>query len=274
MYLGTANEGMRGLRQIIDAFGTEHGISIRYDIFDVRGKAEVPGTEYDAYISSGGPGSPIDSAGSTWEQRFFGLMEAIRAHNRTNPNHRKHVFLICHSFQVFCRHYGYGLVSKRKSTSFGVMTCHKTETGRHDSLLRTLEDPFWIADSRDYQITQPDLTKIKTGGGSVLCIEKLRPHVALERAVMAIRFDETFVGTQFHPEADAGGMRMHLLTEDKKKVVIHRYGEKKYRDMLDHLSDPDKIMLTYNVVLPEFLRTALRLRSGQALGQNPTRIPS
>lgn len=266
MYLGTANEGMRGLRQTIDAFGAENSIAVRYDIFDVRGKAEVPGTEYDAYISSGGPGSPIDSAGSTWEQRFFGLMEAIRAHNRANPTHRKHVFLICHSFQVYCRQYNYGLVSRRKSTSFGVMTCHKTETGRKDPLLNALEDPFWVVDSRDYQITQPDVPRITAKGGSVLCIEKYRPHVFLERAVMAIRFDEAFVGTQFHPEADADGMRMHLLTEEKKAIVIKRYGEKKYREMLDHLSDPDKIMLTHNVVLPQFLRTALR--------REPTRIHS
>ncbi len=258
MYLGTANEGMRGIRQTIDAFGAENGITIRYDVFDVRGKAEVPGTEYDAYISSGGPGSPIDSAGLTWEQRFFGLMEAIRTHNRANPGHRKHVFLICHSFQVFCRHYNYGLVSKRKSTSFGVMSCHKTETGRKDSLLKSLEDPFWVVDSRDYQITQPDVHRIRAHGGSILCIEKFRPHVFLERALMGIRFDEAFVGTQFHPEADADGMRMHLLTTEKREMVIKRYGEKKYREMLEHLADPDKIMLTYNVVLPEFLRLALR----------------
>jgi hypothetical protein len=75
---------------------------------------------------------------------------------------------------------------------------------------------------------------------------------------MGIRFDEAFVGTQFHPEADADGMRMHLLTTEKREMVIKRYGEKKYREMLEHLADPDKIMLTYNVVLPEFLRLALR----------------
>jgi GMP synthase-like glutamine amidotransferase len=258
MYEGTANEGMRGIREIIDAFSVDFHKEVQYDIFDVRGSAEVPGTEYDAYISSGGPGSPLDSAGSLWEQRYFALMEAIKLHNRNFPERSKHVFLICHSFQVFCRYYGYGLVSKRKSTSFGVMPCHKTDEGHHDSLLRSLDDPFWVVDSRDYQLTQPDLDKIEANGGSVLCIEKYRPHVKLERAVMAIRFDDAFFGTQFHPEADATGMRMYLLREDKKKLVIDKFGEEKYWEMLEHLNDPDKIMLTHNTVLPRFLMHALR----------------
>lgn len=258
MYQGTPNEGMRGIREIIEAFARQTGREIRYEIFDVRNKADVPGTDFDAYISTGGPGSPLDSAGSLWEQRYFALMDALRHHNRVDPGNKKHVFLICHSFQVFCRYYGFGLVSKRKSTSFGVMTCHKTEAGRREPLLQALADPFWVVDSRDYQLTRPATAKIRAGGGEVLCIEKYRPHVLLERAVMAIRFDEAFVGTQFHPEADGIGTQRHLMTPDKKELVIRKFGEKKYREMIDHLDDPDKIMLTHNSVLPKFLAAALR----------------
>ena len=258
MYEGTPNEGMRGIKQIIEEFEADTQLSIHYDIFDVRLKAEVPGPDYDVYISTGGPGSPLDSANSLWERRYFELMEAIKTFNQENSNYKKHVFLICHSFQVFCRYYGFGVVSKRKGTSFGVMPGHKTQTGHHDPLLSTLGDPFWVVDSRDYQITKPDHKKIEAGGGSILCIEKYRPHVKLERAVMAIRFDDAFFGTQFHPEADAVGMRMYLLREDKKELVIGKYGEKKYREMLDHLNDPDKIMLTHNAIIPRFLMIALQ----------------
>jgi GMP synthase-like glutamine amidotransferase len=187
-------------------------------------------------------------------------MDAIKDHNLKFPLQKKHVLLICHSLQIFCRYYGFGVVSKRKSTSFGVMPVHKTSEGHHDPLLRSLGDPFWAVDSRDYQITQPNDEKIIAGGGGILCVEKLRPHVDLERAVMAIRFDEAFVGTQFHPEADAQGMRMYLLREDKKELVIDKYGEKKYWDMMDHLNDPDKIRLTNETVVPRFLMTALKHR--------------
>jgi homoserine O-succinyltransferase/O-acetyltransferase len=66
------------------------------------------------------------------------------------------------------------------------------------------------------------------------------------------------VGMQFHPEADANGMQMYLLREDKKEHVILKHGEKKYWEMLDHLRDPDKIMLTYNMVVPRFLMMGLK----------------
>jgi len=260
LYNGAPNEGMRCIREIVEKFGVESQVPTRYSVFDVRGKEEMPDVGYDAYISSGGPGDPSESAGSSWENRYFRLMEAIKAHNHEYVDNRKHVLLICHSFQLFCRHYEYGEVSKRRSTSFGVMPGHKTPEGHTDPLLESLDDPFWIVDSREYQITQPDESRILREGGSILCLEKIRPHVDLERAVMAIRFDEAFFGTQFHPEADAGGMRMYLLRKDKKEDVIGKYGEEKYLQMLDYLDDPEKIMLTHDTIVPRFLNRALKHR--------------
>lgn len=258
LYNGEANEGMRGIRQLIEEFEADCHLMVSYKTFDVRLKNEIPDLGFDIYISSGGPGNPVESIGSEWEQNYFRLMDSILEFNRENPTIKKNVLLICHSFQLFCRQYGYGEVSKRKSTSFGVMPVHKTFEGHHDPLFRSLDDPLWAVDSRDYQIIQPNEEKIIEDGGAVLCIEKYRPHVDLERAVMAIRFNETFIGTQFHPEADAVGMRMYLLREDKKEIVIEKYGEKKYWEMLEHLNDPDKIMLTYATVIPRFLMMSLR----------------
>ena len=206
LYDGAANEGMRGIRQLIEEFEADCHVMVKYQVFDVRLKAEVPDINFDVYISSGGPGSPLDSEGSLWERRYFGLMDEIRTYNQQHPDSKKHVLLICHSFQIFCRYYGYGTVTKRKSTSFGVMPIHKTFEGHHDPLFRSLNDPMWAVDSRDFQITQANEEKIVAEGGSILCLEKYRPYVDLERAVMSIRFDEAFIGMQFHPEADAVGM--------------------------------------------------------------------
>lgn len=258
LYQGEANEGMRGIKQLISSFASDCHLNIVYHIFDVRSKAEVPDLSYDAYISSGGPGSPIESAGTVWEERYFHLMDSIKDYNEQHPDNKKHVLLICHSFQIYCRYYGMGTITKRKSTSFGVMPVHKTTEGLHDPLFRSLGDPMWAVDSRDYQITQPEIEKIEADGGAVLCIEKFRPHIDLERAVMAIRFNDAIIGMQFHPEADAVGMRMYLLRDDKKLLVIEKHGEKKYWEMLNHLNDPDKIMLTYATVVPRFLMLALR----------------
>lgn len=74
---------------------------------------------------------------------------------------------------------------------------------------------------------------------------------------MAVRFNDHFLGTQFHPEADAVGMRMYLQREDKKQTVIENHGEEKWQSMVEQLMDPDKIMWTYHQVLPNFLNVAM-----------------
>ena len=258
LYDGEINEGMRCIRQLVEHFKRDYQADLVYEIFDVRLKKEIADLSFDVFISSGGPGSPLTSEGSDWEQNYFGLMDGIRRHNSANPFDRKHVFLICHSLQIFCRHYGYAMVKKRGSTAFGVMTIHKTKEAKNEPLMKNLADPFYAVDSRDYQIVSPREEKIWSGGGQIVCIEKSRPHVDLERAVMGIRFDEAFFGTQFHPEADSDGMYHYLMLEEKKKVVIEKHGKKKYYQMLQYLNEPDKIKLTYKTIIPGFLKNALQ----------------
>jgi hypothetical protein len=129
-----------------------------------------------------------------------------------------------------------------------------------------MPDPFYAVDSRDYQTIEPNHNRLREIGGSILAIEKERPHVAhLERAIMALRFNDYMIGTQFHPEADAIGMSLHLQTPERKKIVIENHGEEKWKNMIDHLNDPDKIMFTHNHILPNFLKNAARELSGTAI---------
>jgi hypothetical protein len=65
------------------------------------------------------------------------------------------------------------------------------------------------------------------------------------------------IGTQFHPEADAVGMTMYLQREDKKQTVISGYGEAKWKSMIEHLNDPDKIIWTYSHIIPNFLKMTI-----------------
>ena len=259
LYEGKANQGMRCIRQIISEWSKFYGVPTESKEFDVRVKKEVPDLSYDIYISSGGPGSPIESEGSDWEKAYFGWLEQVENWNAGEENSiKKHVFFICHSFQLVCRHYAIGDLTKRKKTAFGVYPVHVTLEGQLDGVFNGLPDPFYVVDSRDYQVTSPDFDKLNMHGGKILCIEKYRPHVKLDQALMGIRFNQYMVGTQFHPEADAVGMSMYLQTEEKKKTVIDEFGEEKWRSMLDHLNDPDKIMSTYAHVLPKFLNEAVR----------------
>ncbi len=255
MYQGHENQGMRGIKDIIHKFALQYNIPITFEVFDLRSLCEIPAiNDFDVFISTGGPGSPIDSSDSDWEHKFFELTELIQFNNKTQKN-KKYLFLICHSFQVFCRHYDYGMVCERKSPSFGVLPVHKTEAGFLDEILKNLKDTFYIVDSREWQVIQPNLTKFFETGAEVLALEKERPKIPLERALMAVRFTDEIYGTQFHPEADGPGMRHYLLTDEKKKgQVIEQFGEEKYLEMIDRLDDEDKIILTQKEILPNFLR--------------------
>ena len=166
-------------------------------------------------------------------------------------------FFICHSFQLASRYFNAGILRQRRSTAFGVFPVHMLEDAKDEPVFGGLRDPFYAVDSRDYQLVHPNSDVLKKMGAKILCIEKERPHVPFERAVMGIRFNEFMIGTQFHPEADPIGMTHHLQTEEKRKTVIENYGEEKLNNMLDHLGDPDKIMWTYSRILPNFLNQAV-----------------
>jgi homoserine O-succinyltransferase len=259
LYEGAANEGMRCIRALVRQYGAVNNIEIISEEFDVRLRKEIPDTSFDIYISSGGPGSPLGDEDNEWEDVYFKWLSDVDAYNRSEKNaDKKYVLFICHSFQMACRYFETGNVAKRKSTAFGVFPVHIVDDGKNEPVFTGLPDPFYAVDSRDYQVIEPDYNKIQTIGATVLAIEKERPHVPLERAVMALRFNDYMIGTQFHPEADPTGMTMYLQRQDKKEMVIENYGIDKWQSMIDHLNDPDKISCTYSHVIPNFLDQALR----------------
>ncbi|QKG56691.1 GMP synthase [Hymenobacter sp. BRD128] len=255
MYNNFPNEGMRCIRQLLHRTELNQGINFHVDTFNVRAINEVPGLEYDIYLSSGGPGSPLAST-EPWESLYFGFIDALFAYNQ-QAERKKHLLLICHSFQLVSRHLGLGEVSKRKSTSFGVLPVHLTATGHRDPLFEKLPNPFFAVDSRDYQLTGLYPERLSELGIEVLCLEKERPHVPLARAIMALRFSPEVVGTQFHPEADGEGMLRYMLTDERKQQVINAYGEDKYHEMVRLLATPGTIDVTENTIVPTFLQRAL-----------------
>lgn len=262
MYEQVPNEGMRCIREILTDYAEKHQLQLEFHEYEVRVLQQIPDLSYDIYISTGGPGSPLDSEGCEWEQSYFRLMEDIWEWNRTAAD-KKQVLLICHSFQLMCRHLGLGNVCRRRSPAFGTFPVHKTAAGEQEVVFSELPEPYYIVDSRNWQVIELNHEKMEAIGAEVLAIEKERPHVPLERATMAIRFSDYCLGTQFHPEADATGMRMYLMQQEKKNQVITNYGAEKYYSMLEHLADPDKIMLTHDTFIPAFLDNAVFKRTLQ-----------
>ena len=253
---GAPNQGMRGIKEVLHRYASDTGVDLSYDVFDLRQKAEIPSIDYDIFISSGGPGDPFEGVGKKWDNDFCDLLDQIEQHNKVSEQ-KKYGFLICHSFQIACRKYNVGQVIRRRSTAFGIFPVFPTAEGEEDLIFYGLGNPFHSVDSRDWQVVNPDEALMADSGIKVLAIEKERPHVDLERCIMAVRFSNEVVATQFHPEADPVGMKMYLLQEEKKKAIIANHGEQKYHDMLASLDDPQRIKLTQQVILPNFLNQAI-----------------
>jgi len=252
MYNGEPNQGMRCIIDIINRFNQ----IVTFQIFDIRGKNEFPTIEkFDIYISTGGPGNPLEGDGN-WDLKWYDFIDQLTEWNKEQKV-KKHVLFICHSFQMACHHFGLATINKRKSTSFGVMTIHKTEAGMNDPILEGLESPFYAIDSRDYQVVQPNLKIFSKKGAMIIALEKIRNHVEYERAIMGVRFSDEFVGLQFHPEADALSFIANLKNKEKRENIIAMKGKQKFRDMLEDLLDEDKIYKTNETIIPNFLRIAI-----------------
>lgn len=251
LYNGTPNLGITYLRNLIKAYP-----ELTYKVYDVRGAGLVPDTSYDIYLFSGGPGDPRD-IDPKWGEPFFRLIDTLWE-RRNEEGFEKHCFFICHSFQTLCWHWDLGTLSRRNRRSFGVQPVHKTEAGHAEHLFEGLPDPFYVGDFRDYQVTDMTDAQLDAYGAKILALEKVRPHVPLARAVMAIRFSETWLGTQFHPEASPVGMLQHFTKPDKRDEILEFKHPEKYLRMIAELHDPHKLGLTYCTILPRFLRNAIQ----------------
>lgn len=258
LYNNERNEGMRCIKEIVSAQDSLiNNTPVRYEVFDTRYKNEIPSTEYDIYISSGGPGSPFEGEGQKWDSDYFKLLDNIWSFNQNNSDRKKYIFFICHSFQMMARYFQFAKVNERYEKSFGVLPFIRTGEGKIDPVLKNLSDPFYAADFRQYQVIEPDKNIIEELGASILAVENPSEVKEHQQAIMAVRISNEIFGTQFHPEADANSMLFHFKQDDRKKQVTDKYGEERYFQMLDLLEKPEAIKLTRKTVLPTFLRIAI-----------------
>lgn len=159
---------------------------------------------------------------------------------------------------MMVRMFELGEVYKRRSMSFGIFPVHITSLGEDDVVLGSLPSPFSVADFRHYQVIHPNENRIKELRGGILALEKIRPHVEYDRAIMAMRISPEFIGTQFHPEANPEGMKDYYSHPEKRIEIIKQHGETKYEGIMESLedTDADSILGTYKHILPTFLRQA------------------
>ncbi len=258
LYNNEQNEGIRCIKEIVEKSNNQNGTKISYDVFETRYKDVIPGMNYNIFISSGGPGSPFEDEGKTWEKKYFNLLDSIWNNNQNVEAEKKHIFFICHSFQLMARFFKFGDITERDFKSFGVMPMLRTFAGESDPLLKDLTNPYYAADFRRFQVINPNKKVISELGADITSVEIVPPGENNPPALMAMKISDEIYGTQFHPEADPESMIFHLKKEENKKLVVDRFDEERYNQMLDYLEQPDKIKLTRKTVLPTFLNNAIK----------------
>lgn len=72
--------------------GPGKNIEIRYDVFDVRQKNEMPDMSYDVYISSGGPGDPLSTRFEDWDIKWNKWFDEINRWNNNPATVQKNIF--------------------------------------------------------------------------------------------------------------------------------------------------------------------------------------
>lgn len=251
------NMGIASIERIADRFAV-----IDYEVFDVRYKNEVPGLDFDIYISSGGPGDPLDFDG-VWDKAYFDLIDKLWEHNKQSE-HKKFVFFVCHSFQMICHHFKIGTISLRRKESFGIVPVDKTEEGNDDPLLRSLNSPFYGADFRRYEVIYPDMDRLKALDARITALENPDMDIDDNRALMAVRFSDEWFGTQFHPEAHPDGMVHYLRRPEKMNMIISQFGQDTYEAMMHNALHPDRLAHTRDLILPCFLKDALERIKAQS----------
>jgi len=147
MYNNRPGQGIRGIRALLDG----NPFVSSYEIFNVRGANQVPDTSFDVYISSGGPGNPLEQH-FPWYNQWIALMDSLLNEHRG----KKHVFLICHSFQVMCNHLNVADVRLRKSPAFGIFRFTKPAPGCPKLYLKNWLSRFTVlihAIGKSYNLT-------------------------------------------------------------------------------------------------------------------------
>ena len=255
MYNGETNLGLKSITDLLDQrFGNIH-----YQVFDVRAGLELPDLSFDIFISTGGPGHPLEDE-DKWGPSYYALVDRLISHNQSNDQ-KKYLFFICHSFQIACHFLRLGKILRRPRESFGLFPVRKTEEGGRDHIFQYLPNPFCAADFRKYQILKPDFNRIEQLGVEILAIEHESRLPHSDPALMAFKMGDEIYGTQFHPEAYPEGMLSHISDHTRREQIITDHGATTYEAMMFQLRDPLKLSLTYEKVLPQFLKTAVKALS-------------
>lgn len=218
------NHGVPSIVSMIEAAGCQ------VTCFEPRVEGSLPGTGFDAYILSGGPGSPLEDA--PWRHE---VLQAIT--QWTSP-----VVGVCMGFQMLAQVYGW-TVQLLARPRFGIHSLQLTQAGRSDPLIAPLSSAAAF-EQRRFGVFAPQHLE-----GTILATSEAGD-------VTAARFAPGVFGVVFHPEAHPE-LVARLFTEDSpvREKLLERHGPETLRRMVDLIPQLEG---PFRTILPGFLRQAHR----------------
>lgn len=256
---GVANQATRCFRRICATFQNQvraanPGLETSFDHLQPRNLGELPGTQYDLVLSSGGPGAPLDGFDDPWGKGYRAFLDDVRAANEHAPAAATKLLLVCHSFELAVLHFAVAVMRRRESTKFGVMPAYLTQAGQALPWLAHFGYRLFTWEHRDWEAVEIDEQKLARMGGKVLAHEAHAESVVnTGDAVLGINFAPGIDGVQFHPEADKPGVMAWIEKPESRARLIDAYGDDLYEKMVKSLSDPQRLARTFALLIPSWL---------------------
>ena len=94
-------------------------------------------------------------------------------------------------------------------------------------------------------------------GATIIALEKIRPQLPYERALMGVAFSDAMIGVQFHPEATQERLISYFESDSIKTTVFEDFSEEKWNQIMLALQDDTKIENTSHHFIPNFLTQKL-----------------
>ncbi len=275
MNAGHVNQAIRCLGVLIDQLAgrveqTNPGLRVERVHVSPRDKGDVPPSDCDIYICSGGPGSPFDGDGERWVDDFSHVLDDVVDKNHESDD-APGALCICYSFEMAIRHFGVAEVAPRATRKFGVMPIYTTDDGRKHPLLAPFGDRLFAFEHRNWEAIGLDESKLERHGGTLLARES-RDGFSKGAALMALEFAPGVEGVQFHPEADRPGVMAWVARPEQADAFKLAYGITTYERMLKTLDDPNRLARTFALLIPGWLTRRFN-RIAVARGWNPLPPP-
>lgn len=254
---GHANQAIRCFSVLIEHFfervrAKNPGLACEYRHVEPRNKQELPPSDFDLFLSSGGPGGPFDHDHEPWLADYKGWLDGIVEGQLKRGAAAPSLLGVCYTFELLVTHFAVATMQLRETRKFGVMPVYMTPEGEKHVLTGHFHDRLFAFEHRNWEAVDLDEKKLTGLGGKLLGRES-RDGVSKGRALLALEFAPGIEGTQFHPEADKPGVVAWLSKREQAEAFIAAYGAVTYERMIKTLDNPERLAKTFTLLIPGWL---------------------